>query len=154
MNVRKVILFLIVISSIAIGATLARAQSSEQKTTDFSVQLGTIGFEIRKFEAAPSPVQILELQIEISNPSQKATVPPNAVKVIVLPKAIKFSAEGAQGNFAPPREEVTLTQPLLPRMARTLTIGFQLPKEKLESISFEIQINPPQGETKTATFDF
>jgi hypothetical protein len=43
---------------------------------------------------------------------------------------------------------------LPPGGVRIVIIGFPLPKEKLESISFEVQINPPEGHKRTATYNF
>jgi hypothetical protein len=37
---------------------------------------------------------------------------------------------------------------------RVMIVGFPVPKEKPESISFEVQLNPPEGEKKTATYTF
>jgi hypothetical protein len=34
-----------------------------------------------------------------------------------------------------------------------LVIGFLIPEEKLGSITFEVQINPPEGEKKTVTWE-
>ncbi len=47
-----------------------------------------------------------------------------------------------------------LTYPLPPMAVRVMIVGFPVPKEKPESISFEVQINPPEGEKKTATYSF
>ena len=121
---------------------------------DLPVQIGPIEFKIREIEATPSPIRMLELQVEVINRSNKTTLPPNAVKIVAVPKTVQFTSAGPTGNFAPPPEEVTLTLPFPPRSSQIGIIGFALPKEKLESISFEIQINPPEGEKKTATFNF
>lgn len=136
------------------GGQEGLSQAPVSPAKDLPVGIGSIDFRIREIEATPSPIRMLEMQIEIINQSNKATVPPNAVKVVAVPKAVRFSTEGPTGNFAPPPGEVILTLPLPPRSGRIGIIGFSLPREKLESISFEIQINPPEGEKKTATFNF
>ena len=122
-------------------------------STDLPVRIGSIDFRIREIEAAPSPIRMLEIQIEIINRSNKATIPPNAIKVVAIPKDIQF-ASSSPGDFAPPPGEVTLTLPFPPMSGQLGIVGFSLPHEKLQSISFEIQINPPEGEKKTATFNF
>jgi hypothetical protein len=66
---------------------------------------------------------------------------------MVAPKEIKLSSEQKDG-FSLSTEEATLTAPISPGASRLLIIGFQIPKEKLESIVFEVQINPPNGEKK------
>jgi len=121
---------------------------------DLPVQIGSIEFKIREIEATPSPIRMLELQIEIINRSSQTTLPPNAVKIVAVPKTVQFLSAGLVRDFAPLPEEVTLLLPFPPRSSQIAMIGFALPKEKLESISFEIEINPPEGEKKTATFNF
>ncbi len=97
---------------------------------------------------------MLELQIEIINRSNKETIPSNAVKIAVTLKTVRFSMEGPAGSFAPPPGEVILTSPIPPRSGRIGIVGFSLPREKVDSISFEIQINPPEGDKKVATYNF
>jgi hypothetical protein len=109
--------------------------------------LGNITFYIREIEAKPSPLTILEVQVEIMNRSRRSTVLPNSVKATVAPKEIKFSSEQKDG-FSLSTEEATLTAPISPGGSRLLIIGYQIPKERLESIVFEVQINPPDGEKK------
>jgi hypothetical protein len=121
--------------------------------TDLPVQIGSIDFRIREIEATPSPIRMLEIQIEIINRSNKVTVPPNAIKVVAMPKDVQF-ASSSPGDFAPIPGEVTWTLPFPPMSVQVGIVGFSLPQEKLQSISFDIQINPPEGEKKTATFHF
>ncbi len=121
---------------------------------DLPVRIGSVDFRIREIEATPAPIRMLEIQIEIINRSNKETVPSNAVKIVVTPKTVQFSTEGSAGSFAPPPGEVIVTSPILPRSGRIGIVGFSLPREKLDSISFEIQINPPEGDKKTATYHF
>jgi hypothetical protein len=140
--------------SIAFAAPVALSQVPGTGERALPVWIGTIVFQVREYEATPSPIQVLEVQIEIFNRSQKVTVPPNTVKVVAAPKEIKFPPSGPPNPFAPPPEEVMLTYPLPPMAVRVMIVGFPIPKEKPESISFEVQINPPEGEIKTATYTF
>jgi hypothetical protein len=120
----------------------------------YPVQIGTVGFRIREFEATPSPIKMLEVQIEVINRSQKETVPANETKVTVAAKEIRFFPPAPATEFAPTPEEIVLTHPIPPSAVRVTIVGFPLPKQRLETISFEIQVNPPEGEKKTATYNF
>jgi hypothetical protein len=140
--------------SIAFAAPEALSQAPVPGERALPLKIGTIAFQVREYEATPSPIQVLEVQIEIFNRSQKITVPPNTIKVVVASKEIKFPPPGPATPFAPPPEEVMLTYPLPPMTVRVMIVGFPVPKEKPESISFEVQINPPEGEKKTATYNF
>jgi len=153
-SLKKIIPCFLFLFSIAFAAPEALSQVPGTGEKALPVQIGTIVFQIREFEATPSPIQILEVQIEIFNRSQKVTVPPNTIKVVTAPREIKFPPSGPANPFAPPPEEVMLTYPLPPMAARVIIVGFPVPKEKPESISFEVQINPPEGEKKTVTYNF
>jgi hypothetical protein len=116
------------------------------------VKLGNVTFRKKEIEAASSTLKVLEVQIEVLNQSQQSVAPPNSTKVVVVPKEVK-SPDGTPVNtFAPTSEEATLNAPLPPRTGRVLIIGFVMPKEKLGSIVFEVQINPPEGEKKLVTW--
>jgi hypothetical protein len=130
------------------------SQPSQKLDKDPWVEVGRIDFRLKEVQATPSPIQMLEIQIEIINPNPKETVPPNTIKVIASPKGIRFSSESAASPFTLPPEEVALNSPLPPKAVRIMIMGFSLPPEKLESISFEVQVNPPDGEKKTATYHF
>jgi len=117
------------------------------------IKLGEVAVKIREFESAPSPFKILELQIEILNQSQQSVAPPNSIKVVVTPKEIKFSSAKSASEFNPTPEETTLNLPLSPKTGRVLIIGYPFHTENLESITFEVQINPPEGEKKTVTWE-
>jgi len=114
--------------------------------------LGNITFYIREIEAKPSPLAILEVQVEIINRSRRSNVLPNSVKAMVAPKEIELSSEQKDG-FSLSMEEATLTAPISPGGSRLLIIGFQIPRERLESIVFEVQINPPDGEKKIVKWE-
>ena len=152
--VKMIGLFLIFLWSFDFQGQEGFSQTSTQWVQDLPVKMGEIDFQIKEFAATPSSIKMLQIQIEIINPSLKETVPPNTIKVIAIPKEVLSPSSGPPTTFNPPPEEATLTLPMPPRAVRIVVIGFSLPQEKLESISFEVQINPPDGEKKTATFHF
>jgi hypothetical protein len=116
------------------------------------VRLGNVTFQKREIETVSFTLEVLEVQIEVLNQSQQSVAPPNSIKVVVVPKEVK-SPDGTPVNaFAPASGEATLDVPLPPRTGRVLIIGFAIPKEKLGSIVFEVQINPPEGEKKLVTW--
>ena len=117
------------------------------------IRLGEVTVKIREFESAPSPFKILELQIEILNQSQQSAAPPNSIKVVVTPKEVKFSSTKSTSEFTLPPEESTLNLPLPPRTGRVMIMGYPFHTESPESITFEVQINPPEGEKKTVTWE-
>jgi hypothetical protein len=146
-NLKKTIAGLsIMILMVLIGAGEGLPQSPPKEEIAQGT-LGNITFYIREIDAKPSPLTILEVQVEIINRSRHSTVPPNSVKARVAPKEIKLSSEQKDG-FSLSTEEATLTAPISPGGSRLLIIGYQIPREKLESIVFEVQINPPNGEKK------
>jgi len=117
------------------------------------IKLGEIRFQMREVGSTPSQVRMLEIQIEILNPSPKSTAPPHSIKVLVTPKEIKFPEGASVTELTLNPEEVSLDLALPPATGRILIIGFVLPERKPESITFEIQINPPDGEKKTAKWE-
>ena len=134
------------------GATgLSQPASTAEKGPE--IRLGEVAVKIREFESTPSPVKILELQIEALNQSKQSEAPPNSIKVVVTPKEIKFSSPKPTSEFTPTSEEMTLNLPLLPRSGQVMIIGYPLGIETPESITFEVQINPPDGEKKTVTWE-
>ncbi len=147
-------LILLFFSSISYRTPEVYPQTPETPEKKYPVRIGAIGFQMREVAASPSPLRILEVQVEILNRSQKEPVPPNVIKVIVVPKEIKFVPSAPPIEFAPHPGEVTLTHSLPPSTGRVIIVGFPLPKENLQTISFEVQVNPPEGEKKTATFNF
>jgi hypothetical protein len=117
------------------------------------IRIENVSFRVRVIESTTSPLKILEVHVEILNRSQQLTAPPDSIKAVVVPKEVRSSETVSAGIFAPPSGEVTLNLPLPPRTQQTLIIGFSLPKEKLEAITFEVQINPPEGEKKIVTWE-
>jgi hypothetical protein len=153
-SLRLVVSGLLFLCWVNLGAEEAYSQASASPAKDLPVSIGAIDFRVKEFEATPSPIRMLELQIEVVNKSEKMTIPPNAVKIVAIAKVISFSSLSPTQDFSPPAGEVTLTLPLPPRGIHIGILGFSLPPGKLEAISFQIQINPPEGEKKDATFRF
>jgi hypothetical protein len=144
------ILFLFLLFQVT-GKGLSQPKPFEEKGPD--IRLGEVTFGVREFQPAPSSLRILEIQIEVLNRSRSSTAPENSIKVVVAPKEIKYPGGASVPGFNPTQEETTLTVPLLPSTGRILIIGFPLPETKPESITFEIQINPPDGEKQTVKWE-
>ena len=117
------------------------------------IRLGEIRFQMREIGSPPSQLRMLEIQIEVINRSRTSPAPPNSVKVLVTPKEVKFSEGTPVTEFALNPEEATLNLPLPPSTGRVLIIGYSLLETKPESITFEIQVNPPDGEKKTVKWE-
>jgi hypothetical protein len=153
-NLEKTILYLTILISLfflEVGAGLSQPASEAEKGPE--IKLGEVFFKMREFESTPSPLKILELQIEILNQSKQSVAPPNSIKVVVTPREIKFSSPKPTSEFTPTSEEMTLNLPLLPRSGQVMIVGYPLGTETPESITFEVQINPPEGEKKTVTWE-
>ena len=152
-NYKKTIFFLTILISLFffwVGAGLSQPASEAEKGPE--IKLGEVTVKIREFDSTP-PLKILELQIEIVNWSRQSAAPPNSIKVVVTPKEIKFSSTKSTSEFTPTPEEMTLNLPLQPISGRVMIIGYPLRTESPESITFEVQINPPEGEKKTVTWE-
>ena len=117
------------------------------------IHLGEVTFQVREIEPAPSSIKMLEVHIEVLNRSRQSTAPANSIKVIAVPKDVKFSIATPVSEFNPTSEEITLNFPLPPREGRVVIFGLSLPEKTPESILFEIQINPPGGEKKTVKWE-
>jgi hypothetical protein len=132
------------------GMGLFQSNAAEEKGPD--IRLKEISFLIREVPSTPSPLKILEIHIEIYNQSRRATAPAGSIKLVLVPKEIKYPEGASRTEFSPGQQETTIAVPLPPVTGRILTFGFSLPKEIPESVTFEAQINPPEGEIKTATW--
>ena len=133
------------------GVVLSQSKAAEEKGPD--IKLKGISFLVRELPSTPSPLKILEIHVEIYNKSRQATAPANSIKLVLVPKETKFP-EGASGTeFNPGQQETTIAVPLPPNTGRIMTFGFSLPEKIPESMTFEIQIDPPEGEKKTATWE-
>ena len=117
------------------------------------IRLGEVTFLVRDFESTTPPLKMLEIHVEILNKSRRIAAPPNSIRAVVVPKEIKYPEGASATEFNLTQEETTLTIPLPPNTGRVLIFGSQLPEKKPESITFEIQINPPDGEKKTVKWE-
>ena len=124
-------------------------QSAEK---DPEIRMGEVSTRLREIESTP-PLKILEVQIEILNKSQKSAAPSHSITVIVTPKEVTFSSIQPGVRWNPPPQEISLDLPLPPSRKRALMIGYPIREEPLESILFEVQINPPEGEKKTVKWE-
>ena len=152
--IRRTIIYLstlIFLLFLAAGVILSQPGDAEEKGPE--IRLGEITFWVREFQSTPSQLRMLEIHIEVFNRSRSSTAPPNSIKVVVTPKETKFPGGTPVTEFASSSQEVTLDLPLPPSTGRILIIGLSLPETKPESITFEIQINPPDGEKKTVTWE-
>lgn len=132
------------------GVALSQPKAVEEKP---DIRFGKITFQTRELESAKPSLNMIEMQVEIFNKNQKLIAPPNSIRIVVVPKEIKFP-EGTPGtDYKPNKEEITIPVPLPPNTGRVVIFGFSLPEKKPESISFEIQINPPDGENKTVKWE-
>ena len=142
---------LIFLLFLATRVVLSQPKVVEEKGPE--IRLGEITFGVKEFQSTPSPLIMLEIHIEILNRSRSSTAPPNSIKVVAVPKEIKYPGGASIPGFNPTQEETTLAVPLLPKTGRILIIGFSLPETKPESITFEIQMNPPEGEKKIVKWE-
>jgi hypothetical protein len=153
-SIRKAIMrstALVLFLSLVIGIGLSQSKAAEEK--DPEISLKGISFLVREHPSAPSPLKMLEIHIEIYNKSRQATAPANSIKLVLVPIESKY-AEGAPGSkFDPGQQETTIPVPIPPASGRIITFGFSLPEKIPKSMTFEIQINPPDGEKKTATWE-
>lgn len=144
-------LFLVVffLAFMGLEKSLSQPVSSEEPI----IKLGEITFKVRKIESIPSPLIILEFYIEVLNKSRRAAAPPNSIKVVLSQKEVVFVDSKPAEEFSPSPQEASLSVPLPPMTGRVLIFGFPIPREKVESITFEIQMNPPDGEKKSVKWE-
>lgn len=142
---------LVLLLFLVTGVGFSQSKAVEEKGPD--IRLGGISFLVRELPSTPSPLKMLEIHIEIFNKSRQTTAPPNSIKLVLVPKETKYP-EGAPGTrFDPGQQETTISVPLPPGTGRILTFGFSLAEKIPESMTFEIQMNPPEGETKTVKWE-
>jgi hypothetical protein len=122
---------------------------TQQEETVPQIRIDDVNFRVREIESTPSPLKLLEIQVGVFNQSQRATAPPNSIKLAVVAKKVTFLGPSPKDGSGLHSEITTLDFPLPPRKGRIFIIAFSLPEEGLESMTFEIQINPPEGEKKT-----
>ena len=129
---------------------LFQSRAAEEKGPEISVK--GISFLVRELPSTPSPLKILEIHVEIYNKSRRATAPANSIKLVLVPKETKYPEGGPRTEFDPGQQETTISVPLPPASGLMLTFGFSLPERTPESMTFEVQVDPPEGEQKTATW--
>jgi hypothetical protein len=142
-------ILLIFLLFLSMGVGLSQTQLEVEKVPE--IKLGEITVKIREFKSIPSSPKLLEVQVEVLNQSQQTVVPPNSIKVAVTLKEVKFPSTKSTSEFTSTPEEIMLNFPLPPKTGRWVTIGYTFHDEAPESITFEVQINPPEGEKKTVT---
>jgi hypothetical protein len=153
---RKAIVYssaLILLQCLATGVAFSQPKAVEESGPD--IRLGEIRFQARESLPASSPLKMLmlEIQIEVLNRSRRTTAPANSIKVLLVPTETKYPEPAAGAEFNPGQQETTVSVPLPPGEGRILTFGFLLPEIIPESITFEVQVNPPEGEKKTVTWE-
>ena len=149
----KIFFFLLVLILSAFmgpGKSLSQPLTREEPT----IKLGEVTFKVREIESTPSTLKILEFYVEVLNRSRQATAPPNSIKVVVSQKEVAYAGPKPAEEFAPAPQEALLSIPLPPLTGRVLIFGVPLPKEKVESITFDIHLNPPEGEKKNLSIIF
>jgi hypothetical protein len=149
-NISIRFLFVISLWLLGMGETLSQPATQEEKGPQ--IKLGEVTFQVREFISAPSPFTLLEVRIEIRNQSRKSAAPPHSIKVVLTPREVNYFGPKPAEDLSLHPEEVILDVPLPPQAVRLLTVGLSLPKEKPGSITFEVQINPPEGEKKMVTW--
>lgn len=147
-NHKKIIFYpaiLISLFFLSVGVGLSQPTSEEEKGPE--IKLGEVTAKMREFQSTP-PLKLLEIQIEVLNKSRQSAAPPDSIKVVVTPKEIQPASK-----FPLTPEESVLNFPLPPKTGRVVIIGYPFPEETPQSITFEVQINPPEGETKMAIWE-
>ncbi len=142
----------ILISLCLLGMELGMSQPVQSAEKSPEIRMGEVTVRLREPESTP-PFKILEIQIEILNKSQKSAAPSHSITVVVTPKEVTVSSTQPRAEWNPPPQETSLDLPLLPNRKRVLMIGYPIREEPLESVIFDVQINPPEGEKKTVRWE-
>ncbi len=142
------LLVLIHLTFVGPGESLSQPLSKEEPI----IKLGEITFKVREIESIPSSLKILEFYIEVLNQSRRTLAPPDSIKVVVSQKEVIYAGPKPAEEFSPAPQEAVLSMPLPPMTGRVLIFGFPIPREKVESITFDIHLNPPSGDKKTITW--
>ena len=143
---------LIFLQFLVTGVGFSQPKAIEESGPD--IKLGEIRFQAREFSPASSPIKMLmlEIQIEVLNRS-RTTAPANSIKLFLVPTETKYPEGAPRAEFNPGQQETTVSVPLPPGEGQIMTFGFLLPEKIPESITFEVQVNPPEGEKKTVTWE-
>lgn len=150
---KKFVLWLLLFILLSpLGGSKGLSQPVRPEEEPLEIRLGEIGFRTREVSTSPSPVRMLELNIEVLNRSKKKAAPPNSVRVVVAQKEVNYSVQKTKEEFSPASQEASLPLALPPLTGRILIFGFAIPTKKVESITYEIHLNPPEGEKKMVTW--
>jgi hypothetical protein len=152
--IRKIALFSSLLSLLLFqitGIVFSQPKAVVEEKAD--IRFGKITFQTREFESATPPLKMLEIQVEILNKNRRLVAPSNSIRVVVVPKEIKFPEGTSVAEFNLTQEEITVPFPLSPNTGRIVIFGFSLPEKKPESITFEVQINPPDGENSVVKWE-
>lgn len=128
----------------------AQPVSSDQKGSP--IQMGEVTFRLREIDSKPESLTFLELHVPVLNRSRKEVIPANTITVIATVGEV-VALEGkalSRDDFG--TVEGTLNAPLPPGTGRIVVLGLPLPREKVASITFEIQIDPPHGDSRKVTW--
>ncbi len=128
------------------------SQPVHQEEVALQVRLENIDFRVREIPSSPAPITLFEVHVSVFNPNLKATVPANSITLEIVPREITFLSTPPKDQPHLQPEITTLNFALAPRTGRLHITAFSLPMQALESLTFDIQINPPKGEKKTATW--
>jgi hypothetical protein len=152
--IRRTIIYLsVLIFLLFLAKGIILSQAGAEEETEPKIRLGEITFSVREFQTTPSQMRMLEIHIEVFNRSRTSTAPPNSIKVVVTQKEAKFPKRTSVTEFASSPQEVILDLPLPPSTGRVFITGFSLLEAEPESITFEVQVNPPDGEKKTVKWE-
>jgi len=143
------LLLFMLLCPLEVGKGFSQPVRSEEESPE--IRLGEIGFRVRE-EPPPYSLKLIELNIEVLNRSKKKAAPPNSIRVVVTQKEVNYLDQKPIEEFSPPPQEASLHLSLPPLTGRILIFGFPIPREKVESITFEIHLNPPEGEKKMVTW--
>jgi hypothetical protein len=148
----RVFFSFLLVASLFFVAEEGRSQPASTEAGKPQIELGGVTFRTREIESKPDPMKMLEIHIEVLNRSREVTAPAHSTKVVVTPTETRFSAGKPADASDPPIQEIAVNVELPPGGGRAVLVGFSLPKENLTSITFEIQVNPPEGNKKTITW--
>ena len=128
---RKIVFFqmFFLILSLLLGHGLIHSQPAQQELTSRDIELEEIIFRVREIPSSPVPLRLIEIQISVFNRSQRVTVPPDSLKIAIVPKEVAFLSTPPKDDSSLRPQTVTLNASLLPRTGRILVISFSLPSD-------------------------
>jgi hypothetical protein len=142
---------LILLLYLVMGVSHSQPQALEESGPDIS--LGEIRFQVKELASTSSPLRMLEIHIGVLNRSRRITAPANSIKLVLVPTETKYPETTPGAEFNPGPQETMISVPLPPDAVRIQTFGLSLPGKIPESITFDVQVNPPDGEKKTVIWE-